>query len=292
MVEQQIYTEELTISYDSETNRANAEAVGSGLLAIQSVICEVQKAFDENEKILVKARPFAEGSLELPLELIVFGAAMILQEHPLLQKVREVITLYFDIKKRMRGRSIQVEDGNVVIIENSHVRVDQITLQCLNPGSEVSQRCYDAFQSIEKDQEIRAVRVYSSVSDEPIVDIQRDEFSYYHTDTINDEEYLGQKQEESRETLIIRQPAFDAELAWRFIWREMKISAKIQDQEFQQRVESGQESFVSGDSLGVTLLRLQEYDPAERMYVPKQYIITRVWEHNRRADIHQNDLFQ
>lgn len=287
MAEQQVeHSETLTVTYESMPKRADAKAVGCGLLAVQSIVDEVNKAFKEDERILVKSRPFAPGSLELPLDLIVLGAAIIIQEYPLLQKLREVIAQYFDIKVRLRGQPIHVEEGNIIIIENSRVRVDQITLQCLNPGSEVSRKCSEAFRFIEEDKEIEAVRVTSSKTDTPLADIQRDKFPYLHPETPIGTENLGQRYAESRETLIIRQPAFDAELAWRFVRQGAKISAQVQDAGFLRSVETGQESFVAGDTLDVDLRRLQEYDPASQGYLDldKSCIITRVWKHNRRAE--------
>jgi len=292
MGRQQEYTETLTLTYESNGHRADAKAVGASLLAIEAMIAEVHNAFEENEQLLVKARPFGQGSLELPLDLIVFGAAMIIQEYPLFQKIREVIKRYFDIKRRLRGRPIHVEEGNVIIIENSRIQVDQITLQCLNPGSAVSDKCSDAFHDIEGDSEIQAVRILSSTSQEPLIRIPRREFPFFHPETPIGEQNLGQRYKETQETLIIRQPSFEAELAWRFIWRETKISAKVQDERFQRNVEAGSESFAAGDSLDVDLQRLQEYDPAARTYANKQYTITQVRKHNHHHRVEQGKLFE
>lgn len=290
MAKQQEYSEMLTITYESDTKRADAKAVGSGLLAVQSIVDEVNNAFKDNERVLVKARPFAPGSLQLPLDLIVFGAKIIIQEYPLLQKLREVIAQYFDIKVRLRGQPIHVEDGNVILIENSRVHVDQITLRCLNPGSEVSRKCSEAFRDIEEDKDISTVRVTSNKADAPLAHVPREKFPYLHPETSIGTENLGQRYRESRETLVIRQPAFDPELAWRFVWRNEKISAEVQDKEFQKSVEIGQESFVAGDTLEVDLRCLQEYDPASLTYIDKIYTITHVSKHNRRTE--QKELFE
>lgn len=292
MSEQQEHTETLTLAYESKGHRADAKAVGAGILMVQSMIDEVQDTLDENERILLKARPFAKGSLELSLDLIAFGAAIILHEYPLLQKIRELIAQYFEIKRSLRGQPIQVEDGNVIVIENSRIHVDQLALRLLDPGSAVSKTCSDAFLAIEKDKEISGLRICSSASEKPLAHISRDEFAYYHPDTALVLQDLGQQQKESRESLIIRQPAFDPGLAWRFVWRAVKMPAKILDTEFQKRVENGQESFVAGDSLDVTLRRLQKYDPASLTYVDYHYEIVRVWRHNRRAKEQQGNLFE
>ena len=291
MVGQKEYSETLTIAYESNPQRADAKAVGSSLLAVQSLIGKVQSDFDENEKILVKARPFARGSLELPIDLIVFGAAIILQEYPLFSKIREVITQYFDIKGRLQGNPIHVEEGNVVIIKDSRIQVDRVTLQCLDPGSEVSQKCSEAFHAIEEDMEIKSVRISSSSDRKPLAEVQRAEFPYFHPETPISEQHLDQRRTESRETLIIRQPAFDADLAWRFIWGSTKISAKVLDKRFQNSVGAGHEAFASGDSLDVDLQRLQEYDPAALTYVDKHYTVSHVWKHNRGASEEQSEFF-
>ncbi len=291
MLDQKEHIETLTLSYESSTHRASARAVGAGILTVQSMIDEVQKAFSENERILVKARPFAEGSLEVPLDLIVLGAAIILQEYPLLQKARDVIAQYFDIKKRLRGRPVDVEDGNVVVIDNSPIHVDEITLQFLDPGSTVSKMCSDAFHAIEEDSDIRAVRVNSSASPKPLAHVPREEFRYYHPETPIGQQSLGPKQEETREKLIVRQPAFEADLLWRFVWHGNKIRAKMRAEDFQKRVEEGKESFAAGDCLEVDLHRCLEYDPAVKTHVYKEYTVTRVYSHKRRPKEQTRELF-
>jgi len=279
------HTEPLTITYESDGDRADAKAVGAGLLAVQAVIDEFHSACEENEKLLLKARPFAEGSLELPLDLIIFGAAILFQEDPLLQRIWKVISEYFDIKRRLKGQPIQVKDGNIVIIENSPIQVDQITLQCLDPQSTVSRKCSEAFQSIEDDLDIHAIRISYSAARRPLIRISREEFPYFHPEMPIDEQNLGQRHVESQEVLIIRQPSFDAELEWRFIWKERKIGAVVECQRFLENVQAGRESFVAGDRLRVDLRRLQEYDPAAKTYVDtKSFTITRVLEHIHRGE--------
>jgi hypothetical protein len=288
------HSETLTMTYESNPQRASAKAVGAGLLAVQAIVDDFNSDLQDNERILVKARPFTPGSLELPLDLlVVVSAELLIHDFPWLQKLREIIAQFFDIKVRLRGQPIHVEDGNVVIIQNSRIHVDQITLQCLNPASNASRSCSEAFRSIEEDQEIKAVRITSDKEDTPLAHIQRDSFPYLHPETPVGTRNLGQRYEESRETLVIRQPAFDAELAWRFVWQNEKISAQLEDETYQKVVESGRESFAAGDSFEVDLRRLQEYDPASQTYIDKSYTVTHVWKHSRREkQKQQTQLFE
>ena len=290
MSAKQEHKETLTLTYESDRNRADARAVGASLLALEAIIDEVQTALDENEKALVKARPFAQGSLELPIDLIVLGAGIIVQEYPLLVKIRQVIKAFFDIKGRLKGQRIQVEEGNVVIIENSPIHVDQITLQCLDPGSSASRKCAKAFHDIEEDSEIKSVRVSSSASPEPLIKVPRADFPYYHPDIPLGDQNLGQRHKETRETVIIRSPSFDSKLEWRLIWGKMKISAHLEDEDFQRRVEAREEFFAAGDTLDVDLRRVQRYDPGARTYVDKEFKITKVWGHERGPE--QRALFK
>lgn len=292
MDKQEKYTETLTITYESDNHQVDAKAVGSSLVAVDNLIRDIQKNTTKNEQLLIKARPFAQGSLELPIDLIVFGTAILFQDYPLLKIIREVISQYLDITIKLKGRPIHVENGNVIIIENNPIHVDKITLQCLDPGSNVSHKFSEAFQSIENDSEIQAVRVSSNKVQEPLIRIPRNEFLYFHPEIPIDEQNLGERYVESQANLIIRQPAFDAELAWRFIWNKTKIAAMIQDHDFLKNVRAGHESFVAGDSLDVDLKRLQEYDPAAQTYIDKQYTIICVRGHNRRNERKQGKLFE
>lgn len=283
------HAEQLTLTFESGTNRADAKAVGDGVLALQTMVSQIQESFQHNEQVLIKARPFRQGSLTVPLDVIAIGAAVMLTEYPLLQKIREVITQFFDIKAKLRGQSFEVEEGNIIVINGGSITVDTITLQCLNPTGMVSQLMAQAFEDAENDPEITAVKISSSAAPQPLARIERPAFRFFQPSTGRPEETPGLRFEESSEVVVIRQPSFDPELVWRFLWRGDKIQAKVQDDEFNQRVAAG-EKFAAGESLRVDLRRTQEYDPQARTYVNRQpYVVTRVHEHIGRPK--QRNLF-
>jgi len=281
------HTETLTIAFESDSNRADAQAVAMSLEALNALIKAVQGGFPDNEQLLVKARPFNRGSLELPIDLIVVGSAMLMEWHPLLKRIIDVLSQYLEIKKALKGSPPEIKEGNVILVDAERIDVDNLTMQFLSAGSPVDERFSEAFSCIEDDSEIKGVKISSESRTKPLSHVCRAEFPYFYSGKPTALEDLGERYEENKAKLIVRQPAFDRELKWRFFWQHLKIAARIEDTTFLRNVVAGKESFTSGDVLTVTLRCIKQYDTGE-----ESYAITKVWDHEHPERHDQNALFE
>jgi hypothetical protein len=99
---------------------------------------------------------------------------------------------------------------------------------------------------------------YPSIASNPLSDIQP-----INTNTIE-------------ATLRVRQPHLDGEDSWRFSWGRNVITAKVEDQAFMEKVNSGAESFRAGDQLRVKL-RIEEQQKGKN--ITKKHFIDEVLRH-------------
>ena len=69
----------------------------------------------------------------------------------------------------------------------------------------------------------------------------------------------------------------------------LKIKAKIDDPDFQKRIDSG-EAFAKGDILEADLKINQKWDETVQTYVNKSFVVSRIVRHLRREN-NQSKLF-
>lgn len=272
---------------DPDINEADALAVASSIEAVATMINEVHKEFNDNHELLVKARPFAPGSLEIPLDIVVLAAVgASLLDRDIISSVLSIIKEYFTIKNLLKGEVPRIENGRV-IIEGNTIQAQSITINLLKPSSCANQLVSKAMENAERDESIKDIKIVRDSDQERIAHVDRSEFGYYHK--IESTVEIPEEQcRTERTTLVIYGPILDANnsLSWRFkraIDREM-IQANITDEVFLSRVESG-EKFAAGDTLEVDLLIRQKYDKMFETYVDlKKGTITKVHHHTPRPE--------
>lgn len=77
--------------------------------------------------------------------------------------------------------------------------------------------------------------------------------------------------------------SFDKKLKWDFYLKGNKITARVNDLDFQKRIDKG-ESFAKGDVLEVELEIKQKFDPAVNTYINRSYRINRIINHISRTE--------
>lgn len=281
-MEGQTQKETITVEFQSADNSADAMAVGSTMTAVTALINRVHMEYDKDRKFLVKARPFGKGSLDVPIEIVIFVGAPLFHDL-FFQRIRDILSQYLSLKLRLYGQSFQVKDGNVIIVENDTIHVDQLSLQLLQPGSLEDDLFTRAFDCAEADPDIEAVRILSSNQSLPVIDIPRKDFHYYQ-EPITGEDLSMPTAAGSREIIIIRSVSFDPTLSWRFEWRGIRFAARIIDEEFWKRIHARKEVFADGDRMIVDLSRVQEYDPKTGTHLEKAFAIKQVIKHVKRTE--------
>jgi hypothetical protein len=280
---EEIQKTELTVKLNSEPSEASPTAVGSTLIAIDALVNEVSKAFDENQKFLLKARPFKEGSFEIEFSLAVI-TSIALTQLPVLRDFLSILKQYFEVKKLLKGEKPKLNEQNKIVIEGNEIKIDNAVLNIISSENIANQMISQAFTEIEKDTTIKDVQIFEKTPQNPLAKIERKEFHYYkipEPDTMIIEKYPTEKI--LRTTLHIVSPVFDNKSKWKFILDGKRISAEIADEKFIDIVASG-EAFACGDKLDVDLQVIQKYDDVSSCYIDSRYIIIKVRNHIKRKE--------
>ncbi len=282
----EVKTETLTIKFgkaEDSDHSADASVVATAMEAVNSLVERVHEEYESDKKFLVKTRPFTEGSLEIPLELCLFVAGMTLVEPDFFEKVRGILKLFIDIKKRLAGRSLTIRDSNIIVIEDSTIQASPIIIEMLQPRSEQNQLFTRTFEKADNDKSLTAVSLISSRTSNSIFKVTRDEFGLMKQ-VVSEEDLSAEQKVTSRETVIIRSVSYDPNLQWHFFWNKHPISAKVLDDNYGNKVAQGDETFANGDKLEVELVRVQKYDAKQETHTDREFTITKVHEHIKRQE--------
>ncbi len=240
----------------------DAKAVGKLLQALPDMIGEFHSKNTENERLLVKARPFAKGSFEIPLELILVGVGALLATNPdyVLQAIETIfdrIKQFIEIKQKLKGTPLHIQGENVVVIENSTVTLDSVVFNIFNSNSHAEEQFRDAVNELRRDNTIQSLdlQVGSDKSDKKtFVTISSAEFDYFTTKATIIEKMVqvGEKVSTRRVRLEIKEPDFAGTSKWKLYYNGKAISVGMQDDTFIAQVKAG-EKFGAKDELDVDL---------------------------------------
>ncbi len=280
--EQQENTELLSLTLKTPESAADAAAVASMLRALVVLIEETQNELKIEGEFSIRVNPFKEGSLEIPIQVFLYGtAATLFTFNPGLAKLLDTLKSIFELKKYFKGeqpteKALQdgLSVGNITI--NGGTNVINIIQQ---------RRVEEAFdqvaQDLEKDKSLTGLQLINKSSGEEIADIPREGFK--HLRITSDGQAADIPQDRGRTVpalLTIHTPVLPGTAKWKFVYEGKQISASIKDQQFLDKVSNGEEAFRNGDRLSVELDIGEKFVAAISDFErTNQYVVTKVHEH-------------
>lgn len=275
-------TESITVRLGSLNSQVDAAAVASTMQAIVAIVNEAQKGLKNNEQVLLKARPFAAGSFEMPLDLIVMGAVALFEIHPVLDQLLDMLKGYIDIKKLLKGQPVpEPTDDGTYVIQGNNISISNSVVNILS-NSQVNAAMDQAVADISADEAIRDLEVLRAGSPEPFIKITSTEFKDLRSQALDLGTDKPNRDRTVKAMLTLRSPVFEGSGKWRFNYDGVKIAADIRDESFKRKVIAGLEQFAAGDRLEVDLVIAERYNPAIADYERKgQYFISKIHKHTR-----------
>jgi hypothetical protein len=272
--------EELVVGFDVKSptdSSVEALALGKTVIAIDAILRDLHDEFAQDSEILVKARPFKQGSFEIPMEIIVV-TTVALANFPILENMLKCLTEYFRLKRELKGLAPRIQDGKL-IIENNKIEIDKVVVNLLDPTNRSNNLVASAFEEIEKDDNITAFKVTRKKG--MLAKVKREDFKYYGPPAREKKV----KEAETTEVLDVLGPIFDEKGKWTFKREGKVIHAYVSDEGFvKETVIQNGEPFRSGDKLRVELIVEQEYDESVGVYVDRSYTVVKILKHIKRSE--------
>ena len=170
--------ESLTIHLGTQNAEADAAAVASTMQAVAAIVEEARMQLEQNQHVLIKARPFAKGSFEIPLDLILVGTASLYEIHPLLSNIMKVLRDYLEVRKLLKGQPLpQPEKDGTFILNGSNITIQNSVINIVSNGR-VTDAVARAADDLLKDESIKDVKFYQGNESTPLAVVQSSEFRF------------------------------------------------------------------------------------------------------------------
>lgn len=283
------------IKFDKQENSISADTYVQSLVSLSTIIREVNYQIGTGPGVKVNVVAEQPGSFDVVLQIaeaiqdnyeivmasagtlagIVGTAVGILQ----LKKMSKESDL---TKTEIHGDQVNIKDvsGNVIFQTNN------ITYNLYTTNQAVNDAVSGQFQSINKDDEIEAVTI---TNNDDVTRFEKSDFSTLAEKRIIE---IEDKDEVtvSAQLKISKVVLDNSNRKWEFVYNGSKISGRIDDQDFWDKILAGDVSFANGDALVADLKIIREYDPVLDTYMNVDYIVSNIRQHLPRTNHTQTTL--
>lgn len=276
---------EFKIKFDGEKHQIDANLLINNLIHTTTIIQELNRNLDSGKKVDIQIKALEKGSFLIHIDLVetaLVGLKNLLTRDNV--QTGELIIGAFvgliEIKKFLHGKDPKSKEksGNKVKIENENgdvIYIDNFVQNIYETNTVVKDALSQSFETLENDNSISGYEVTDKY-EKPLVRVEREEFEFMSLKS--DEILNGERVTIIAATLHIIRISFDEKLNSDFYFKGNKISIKIKDPEFYQRVDKG-ESFAKGDILEVEMEIKQIFDTAVNTFVNKSFKVNRILKH-------------
>jgi hypothetical protein len=287
---------DLKIKFDGQVNQIDVNTLINSLLHITNAIAEVNnelcKEIGEYKKIEVKVNAFSSGSFLVHLELIeslgdVLNHLFSRETVEYLSWIAGILGTTIALKQFLKSKKPEkVEQTSstsftITNTEGSTTVIDNRTFNLYFSNENYQQALTKTFETLDNDPSVTGFEITDNL-DTPVIAIQQDSFK---TLAVPIEAYQDNTKIENdiEARLSVFKIVFDEGRKWEFYYRGNRISAKVSDDEFFQRINEG-EKFAKGDLLVVSLNIHQSFDKTANTFINKYYEVVKVHAHIPRPE--------
>lgn len=282
------------IKFEKQQHSINADTYVQSLVSLSTIVREINYQSGTGPGVTVNVLAEEPGSFDVALqiaevynnnrELINATVALstIVSTVVGLLQLRLMLNGADTSKSEIQGDQVNIKDvdGNVIFQTNNTTYNIYMSNQAVNDALS------DQFQAVNKDREVEAVEIASS---NERARFTRDDFSVLAEkriiETADNEEVTMPAQ------LKISKLVLDnRDRKWEFVYQGVKISARVDDESFWDRILAGEIRFANGDVLVGDLRIIREYDQAVDTYLNKEYIVSNIRQHLPRVH-HEQSAF-
>lgn len=278
------------IKFDGEQHQIDANILINNLIHTTSIIQEINRELHSGKTIDIKIKALQKGSFLIHIDLVetTFDSLKNLLTRENIETAGAIIGGFvglIELKKFLRGKEIKSKEEvkNKIKIENENgdvIYIENFVYGIYENNTIVKDALSQSFETLENDNSITGYEI-TDRNENPLVRVDREDFEYLSlkSEKLNkDEKILTQSA-----SLNIVKLSFDNKLKWEFYFKGNKITAKVDDPNFQKRIDNG-EAFSKGDMLEVEFEIKQKFDLTVNTFVNKSYKINRIINHIKREN--------
>lgn len=280
-------TQNFTIKFGGQENRLDALTLVYSILGFSTVIQELNTSIYPEQKVDIKIKATQPGSFEVVCQLVEYALdtlplipIVISDNQEYLKGLLNLFKEFIEIKKLLgkeKPNKIE-ENGQKVIIEGNkgNIEVSLYAYNFYNNNTAAHSAMSKAFRSLEQDQEVESLRIIEDESKE-LVEIDKADFPKL-AETVEDVESENIQEVIRIAMLKILKIVFDKNRMWEFVYNNIKISARIEDELFIKKIIEKEVKFGQGDILKARIKIKQIYNDQAKEFLNDSYSILEVLE--------------
>lgn len=279
--------EQLVLSFGTPIPEANAAAVAATMQAIVILIDAANDEFAPMGKVVLRARPFGRGSLEVPFDIVEIGAPFLIPILGLAPRILDVLKSYFELRKLYARTPVDANSKTETPSQTPSVPGIIVNHGILNilHDSKVNLAVGNAASAIQADETISGFRLLYGEQKIPVVEVARNELALLSHDKSPTAQPKQRQRKVPKAALDVRSPDLLGASMWGFNYKGHTISASVQDAGFLSHVTNGETAFAAGTTVIADLIIDEEFDVEKNAYVAKRYTISKVRDLRRQNQL-------
>lgn len=282
------HSQDFSLYFGKQSDEIDASTLADSLSSFSTLVDEINRTLETGKALEFKIKAFRSGSFEVPCEMIEVAIAGFLSspETNHLPTILKIAWEMFKLKLNLGGkppREVRTEDDSTAIVTESGnvTHVDNRTYYIFKNNTIAVNALEKQFEALARDREITDFKLLVPNEKAPLIDIPSEQFPILA-------EKLQLKDEDKKSLidktkLNLLKAVFDNRYKWEFYREGVKIAAFIRDENFLERIASG-ERFGKGDILVAELQINQVFDSTLNTFINRSYEVLKVVEHIPRPE--------
>jgi hypothetical protein len=284
VVEIREFEEEFVLYFGGKPNRINAYTLASSLVSIADAVKSANTLINPGYNVEVVVEAFGSGSFKVKVKTLYEGAKNLFTADNLKQIVLGVIAAY--VYQHTLAPDVEVNvvvNENEVVIEQGDTKVVvprevHDCVQEVEKSEKFTQSIGRTFEAAERDKEVESLGITPRMEDEtPVISIPRNRFGL-----LSDPPEVEENQRsviEIADLSISRAILERGTRKWEFVWRGIKISAPVLDNNFYNDFFAHKITIAPGDGVEVKLKIYQSRDEDTGIFTNTRYEVIEVIRH-------------
>lgn len=279
------FEESFVIHFGTEAKKINAYTLASTLVAFADAAKAANSILNPGYEVEVVVEALGSGSFRAKIKTFYKGLNNLWSNQNLRAIVLSILASYIyqntiapsqEVKVTVDDSQVQIVQGNKTIIIPRHIHD---ALKEVEKSEKFSQDIQKTFDAVEKDPEIKSFGITKYIEDpQPTFVVEREKFPKLEF-TIPEEPENSRIIVEVVELQILKAILERSKRRWEFVWRGIKISAPVIDENFYQKFFKRVITLAPGDSLQVKMKIYQKRDSDTGIYTNERYEIMEVQKH-------------
>ncbi|NOY48338.1 MAG: hypothetical protein GXO84_09135 [Chlorobi bacterium] len=278
------FEEEFVLYFGGKPKRINAYTLASSLVSVADAVKSANSLINPGYDVEVVVEAFGEGSFKVKVKTLYNGAKNLFSKDNLKVITLSVIAAYvyqhtlspeIEINVIVNKEEVVIEQGDkkIIVPREVHDCVKEV-----EKSEKFKQSISRTFEAVEKDPNVDSIGITPRMDDEsPAILISRENFHL-----LSEPPEVEENQRfviEVADLNILRAILERGNRKWEFVWRGIKISAPVLDDNFFNDFFAHKIMIAPGDSIRVKLKVYQAKDEDTGIFTNNRYEVVEVIKH-------------